>query len=90
MTAALPAFGQWMTNTVASPDNPQRNGMFVRVVRVPHGRMNAGTWCELTDGQGTFWQVKPENLVPSCIVCAGTREVDGLPCQVCVGSGVAA
>lgn len=54
-------FGQMVVNTMASMSNPQRAGRFVKVVRRRHGLMNSGTWWELTDGRGHFWQVRPEN-----------------------------
>ena len=60
-----PRFGQKVTNSVASESNPHRTGTFVRVVHVT-GRMNRGTWWELTDERGVFWQAKPS----FCIVGA--------------------
>lgn len=59
----IPTFGQWFTNIVASKDNPQRHGMYVRTTRRA-GRMNAGTFYELTDGQGAFWECPEGNVVP--------------------------
>lgn len=38
-------------------------GMFVRVVRRTGRVMNPGTFWEMTDGKGDFWQVPPENCV---------------------------
>ena len=55
------AFGAWFRNTMASEDNPTRDGMFVRVVRIPRGQINAGTWWEMTDGKGEFWKTNPDN-----------------------------
>jgi len=59
-----PSFGDRLRNTMAGESNPTRDGYFVRVVYVPRGRMNAGTWYECTDGNGRFWQSNPETLVP--------------------------
>lgn len=60
-----PLFGESVKNTMASVSNPTRVGLFVRVVRRPHGRMNPGTWWELTDGKGEFWQVPPAICIPT-------------------------
>jgi hypothetical protein len=58
----VPKFGDRMFNRWAGERNPQRRGIFVREVRVRRGRLNAGVWWELTDGEGKFWQVDPEAL----------------------------
>jgi hypothetical protein len=50
-----PKFGEWMRGVWASERNPQRDGMYVKTVRRT-GRLNPGTWFELTDGKGTFYQ----------------------------------
>ena len=57
-------FGDRVTNTVASDNNPQKHGTFVRYV-VRRGQMNPGRWAECTDGDGTFWESNPANLVPT-------------------------
>jgi hypothetical protein len=57
-----PTFGTRVLNTVASESNPHRTGLFVEVVTIPRGRMNAGRWWRLTDGRGKFWKVRPEFL----------------------------
>ncbi len=57
-----PRFGAILRAEYASEGNPQRDGMFVRVVRIPRGRMNAGVWWEITDGNGTFWRQRPANV----------------------------
>ena len=56
-----PNFGAAVENVMASYSNPQRLGLFVRVVRRPRGQMNPGTWWEMTDTEGHFWQVQPKN-----------------------------
>lgn len=60
--ARAPKFGEWMRGVWASASNPQRDGMFVRTVR-RSGRLNNGTWHELTDGKGKFWQYEAKNTV---------------------------
>lgn len=55
-----PKFGERVENPVAGPANPRRIGMFVRTVR-RSGRLNPGTWWQLTDGQGDFWLSNPEH-----------------------------
>lgn len=59
MTYPLPRFASWIRNTEAGEDNPQRDGMFVRVIRRTPAVMNPGLWFELTDGKGRFWQIRP-------------------------------
>lgn len=53
-----PAFGATVTNTLASPDNPHRVGLFVRAYR-RRGRSNPGVWWEITDARGAFWHLRP-------------------------------
>lgn len=50
-----PAFGDRIRGIWAGEKNPQRDGMYVRTVRRT-GRCNPGTFYELTDGKGRFWQ----------------------------------
>lgn len=57
-----PRFGEWMRGVWASVSNPHRDGMFVRTERRT-GRLNPGTWHELTDGKGDFWSYPAENTV---------------------------
>ena len=57
-----PQFGELMRGVWASKTNPQRDGMFVRTVRRT-GRVNNGTWHELTDGKGKFWQYEAKSTV---------------------------
>lgn len=59
-----PKFGDWLRGIHASEDNPQRDGMFVREVVTPRGRMNSGTAWELTDGKGDFWRYPPHSVKP--------------------------
>lgn len=56
MTAtARPRFGDLVENGWASEENPTRRGFFVREGKRT-GRMNAGTYWEITDGKGKFWE----------------------------------
>ena len=57
-----PKFGELMRGVWASKTNQQRDGMFVRTVRRT-GRVNNGTWHELTDGKGKFWQYEAKSTV---------------------------
>ena len=77
MSDPTPRFAQWVRNAQASADNPQRDGRFVRVVRV-RGGINPGVWFEMTDGHGNFWQIRASNalLIKSprpyrCEYCGG-------------------
>lgn len=56
-----PQFGDLMRGKWASPDNPQRDGFFVRIIRRDLARMNPGVWYELTDKRGSFWQYRAED-----------------------------
>lgn len=47
-------FGDVIENAAASSDNPTGRGFFVREF-TRTGRMNPGTFVELTDGKGKFW-----------------------------------
>ena len=57
-----PRFGERIRGIYASESNPQRDGMYVRTIRRT-GRMNPGTWYELTDGKGNFWQYESKSAV---------------------------
>jgi hypothetical protein len=57
-----PVFGEWLRGIWAGDRNPQRDGRYVRTVRRT-GRMNPGTFYELTDGRGSFWQYPAESTV---------------------------
>jgi hypothetical protein len=48
-------FGDIVENGWASDSNPTKRGF---VVRMGHrsGRMNAGPYVEMTDGNGKFWE----------------------------------
>jgi hypothetical protein len=54
-----PRFGDMVLNESASESNLRRFWLFVRTVRIPRGRMNAGVWFRLTDGRGDFWSSDP-------------------------------
>ena len=56
-----PKFGEWLRGIYASESNPQRDGMYVRTIRRT-GRMNPGTFYELTDGNGRFWQYPAQSV----------------------------
>lgn len=58
-----PQFGQLMRGVHASPDNPQRDGFYVRTV-VRSGRLNPGRFYELTDKRGNFWRYPVGSCVP--------------------------
>lgn len=74
-----PKFGEWMRGVWASKSNPHRDGMFVRTVRRT-GRVNNGTWHELTDGKGNFWQYEAKStvfLTPNAeLTCTQQRETN--------------
>jgi hypothetical protein len=57
-----PAFGEWLRGIWAGEKNPQRDGRYVRTVR-RSGRFNPGTFYELTDGRGSFWQYPAASTV---------------------------
>lgn len=57
-----PRFGEWMRGVWASASNPHRDGMFVRTERRT-GRLNPGTYHELTDGKGEFWSIQAKSTV---------------------------
>lgn len=57
-----PVFGEWFTGIYASDQSDQRHGMYVRTIR-RRGRMNSGTFYELTDGKGRFWQYPVDSVV---------------------------
>ena len=56
-----PKFGEWLRGIYASESNPQRDGMYVRTIRRT-GRMNPGTFYEMTDGNGRFWQYPAQSV----------------------------
>lgn len=59
----MPKFGtSRYLNPKASIDNPRRIGTYVRTVRRT-GRLNPGTYYELTDGKGDFWLHEANQLV---------------------------
>lgn len=58
----MPVFGKSRYfNRWASVNNPQRVGTYVRTVRRT-GRLNPGTFYELTDGKGEFWLGDPKRM----------------------------
>jgi len=62
MADLKPKFGDRMRGTYASVKNPQRDGFYVRTIR-RRGKMNAGTFYELTDGAGNFWEYPVESTI---------------------------
>ena len=55
-----PPFGATVTNLLFEPDSPKRTGYFVKAYRVKdRGKFRPGTWWQLTDGAGAFWDVHP-------------------------------
>lgn len=57
-----PKFGERMRGVWASERNPKRDGIYVRTV-IRRGKLNPGTWYELTDGKGKFWQYEAAQTV---------------------------
>lgn len=57
-----PIFGEWLRGIWASETNPIRDGRYVRTV-TRTGGLNRGTWYELTDGHGKFWQFEASATV---------------------------
>jgi hypothetical protein len=58
-----PKFGEWLRGVWASASNPTRDGMYVRTIRRTGRATNPGTWYELTDGKGKFWQYQAKDTV---------------------------
>lgn len=95
--ANMPKFGQRFINTMAGEKNPHRTATFVRVVR-RHGKLNPGTWWEMTDERGDFWLGNPDTMSPveeRCDSCGGLGVTFPLgrafgenpPCESCGGKG---
>jgi len=57
-----PKFGEWMRGIYAAPDNPIRDGLYVRT-KVCRGRLNPGTYYQLTDGRGKFWEFRASDTI---------------------------
>jgi hypothetical protein len=62
--AREPKFGEWLRGIHASESNPQRDGMYVRTIHTPTGKVNAGKSYELTDGNGNFWRYPAHSTAP--------------------------
>lgn len=58
-----PKFGDRLRNTAAGEGNPHRDAFYIRTV-VKAGRLNPGTFYEMTDGEGEVWNQNPQHLVP--------------------------
>jgi hypothetical protein len=61
-TSRQPQFGDWLRGIWASQNNPIRDGRYVKTVRRT-GRLNHGTFYELTDGHGKFWRFTASETV---------------------------
>lgn len=57
-----PKFGEWLRGIWASERNPIRDGMYVKTTRRT-GRLNPGTWYQLTNGKGKFWDFEANQTV---------------------------
>ena len=57
-----PVFGDVLRGIWASTINPQRDGYYVKTVRNT-GRVNRGTFYQLTDGKGRTWEYPVESSV---------------------------
>jgi hypothetical protein len=84
----VPEFGATIRSVHASEDNPHKTGMFVRVIRRPRSRINSGTWWQVTDGRGGFWELQPDmcEVVPGAEVLralAGVPTADVAAAQWC-------
>jgi hypothetical protein len=58
----MPVFGEWFRGIWAGENNPLRDGRYVRTIRRT-GRCNPGTFYELTDGKGRFWQFEAKETL---------------------------
>lgn len=58
-TRKLPRYGDLMLMESAGKENPRRFGLFVKIVHRARGRINSGTWYQVTDGKGDFWLTDP-------------------------------
>lgn len=52
----MPYFGESLVNQSASTNNPRRVAFYVRTV-CRSGRLNPGTFYEMTNKEGEFWLV---------------------------------
>jgi len=55
-------FGQHVDNTAASNCNPIKYGLFVRII-TRKGFINPGTYVQMTDGKGSFWEIDAAYVV---------------------------
>lgn len=61
MRKRKPKFGDWMRNAMCTDSNPRHTAQFVRIISIT-GRVNPGTWYQMTDGEGDFWLSDPQSL----------------------------
>lgn len=57
-----PEFGERLRGVYASKDNPIRDGYYVKTV-VRTGRLNPGTFYQLTDKKGKFWSYPAAGVI---------------------------
>lgn len=62
MEGRSPKFGDRMRGIHASESNPIRDGFYIKTVRRT-GSMNKGTFYQLTNGKGKFWEYPAESVV---------------------------
>jgi hypothetical protein len=55
-------FGDLVKNVSASKTNPHRTAIYVRTIQT-RGRLNKGTWIEVTNGHGDFWRIAERSIV---------------------------
>ena len=58
-----PKFGDPMRGVWASASNPQRDGLYVRTIRRNGRQTNPGTWYQMTDSNGRFWEYQAKDTV---------------------------
>ena len=61
-TSRTPQFGDWLRGIWTSERNPIRDGRYVKTVKRT-GNFNRGTFYELTDEHGKFWQFPADATV---------------------------
>lgn len=73
-----PKFGDRLRGIYASPNNPQRDGIYVETIHRT-GRLNPGKHYRLTNGKGSFWIYPAESVTPIDEATPETRPDDQLP-----------
>ncbi len=72
-----PKFGDRFIGIHASKNNPHRNSIYVETIHRKHGVMNPGKWYRFTDGEGNFWEYRPEDVLPFNTICPKCGAHDG-------------